>query len=354
MSMTTPIPLPLLASPTGSSPGPGNPEVPQAAAAVQWLDQPFTAEQLEGLRADAATVIARYPQPRSALLPLLYLVQSVQGYVSADGLAFCAEVLNLTTAQVAGVASFYTMYRRKPCGTYTVGVCTNTLCAVMGGDAIYARLREHLGLAAHTCATQPASRGTHLHHPEPELSADGTISLEHLECNAACDYAPVVMVNWEFFDNQTPDSAVALVEALLAGQPPLPTRGASLRSAAQTSRVLAGFSDGRADEGVGAGGASLAGLRVARGELHPVDPATVGQPLPPQPHEPEQVAEQVAEQVEETGSHRLHLRAQKAQQAGQEGLLPHEQAKDLSEPMATAAQSPLTPDEGAADDEELI
>ncbi len=87
-------------------------------------------------------VIARYPQPRSALLPLLHLVQSIDGYVSGRGIAFCAERLDLETAEVSGVATFYTQYKRHPNGEYTVGVCTNTLCAIMGGDAIWDAVSE--------------------------------------------------------------------------------------------------------------------------------------------------------------------------------------------------------------------
>ena len=84
-------------------------------------------------------IIARYPESRSALLPLLHLVQSVEGYVSQDGIRFCAEALGLSTAEVSAVATFYTMYKRNPCGEHLVSVCTNTLCAALGGDAIYAR-----------------------------------------------------------------------------------------------------------------------------------------------------------------------------------------------------------------------
>ncbi|MCV7194296.1 NADH-quinone oxidoreductase subunit NuoE [Mycolicibacterium brumae] len=199
------------------------------------------------LAADAATIIARYPQPRSALLPLLHLVQSQDGYLTRAGIAFCATQLGLTDAEVTAVATFYTMYRRSPTGRYLVGVCTNTLCAIMGGDAILETLREHLGV-------------------EPgETTADGTLTLEHVECNAACDYAPVVMVNWEFFDNQTPSSARDLVDGLRAGHTVAPTRGAPLCPFTQTARTLAGLADPRPDTGAPhAGEASCAGLRVAR------------------------------------------------------------------------------------------
>ena len=196
-------------------------------------------------RDEARQIIARYPKPRSALLPMLHLVQSEHGYVTSEGIGMCAELLGLTKAEVGAVATFYTMYKRRPVGDYHVGVCTNTLCAVMGGDAIYAALKEHLGVSGQDAVTD-----------------DGKVSLEHVECNAACDYAPVVMVNWEFFDNQTPQSATALVDALRAGQPVKPTRGAgSVVTWKQAERVLAGFYDGLADEGVAAGPASLEGLK---------------------------------------------------------------------------------------------
>jgi NADH-quinone oxidoreductase subunit E len=188
----------------------------------------------------------RYPQPRSALLPMLHLVQSVAGYVSPVGIEACADVLGLTPAEVSAVATFYTMYKRRPVGDYHVGVCTNTLCAIMGGDAIFARLKDHLDVG------------------NDETTEDGKITLEHVECNAACDYAPVVMVNWEFFDNQTPESAVQLVDELRAGREVQATRGARLCTWREAERVLAGFPDDRADEGPAAGPASLVGLQIAR------------------------------------------------------------------------------------------
>ncbi|MEE2036191.1 NADH-quinone oxidoreductase subunit NuoE [Nocardiopsis sp. CT-R113] len=207
----------------------------------------FPDEVTARLEPDAKEIIARYPKQRSALLPLLHLVQSEEGHVSTAGMRFCADQLDITLAEVNAVATFYTMYRRGPGGDYQVGVCTNTLCAVMGGDEIFASLKEHLGVG-HNGTTD-----------------DGKVTLEHLECNAACDFAPVVMVNWEFFDNQTPDTAKQLVDDLRLGNDVAPTRGpASLCTWKQASRVLAGFDDGRAGEGVQAAGASLAGLDVAR------------------------------------------------------------------------------------------
>jgi NADH-quinone oxidoreductase subunit E len=209
--------------------------------------EPYPADVEAQFRADAAQVIARYPQKRSALLPLLHLVQSVDGYVTGRGIDLCAELLDLSTAEVSGVATFYTQYKRHPNGEYTVGVCTNTLCAVMGGDEIWESVSEHLGIG------------------HDETTDDGKITLERIECNAACDYAPVVMANWEFFDNQTPASTNQLVDDLREGKDVTPTRGPNrVCTFKQVSRTLAGFSDGLADEGVGAGPASLVGLQLAK------------------------------------------------------------------------------------------
>ena len=205
----------------------------------------YPPDVVEQLAADAATIIARYPQARSALLPLLHLVQAQDGYLTGAGIAFCARQLDLTDAEVTAVATFYSMYRRMPTGDYLVGVCTNTLCAVMGGDAILEALEGELGVHA------------------GQTTADGAITLEHIECNAACDYAPVVMVNWEFFDNQTPSSARELVTALRDGQPVTPTRGAPLCRFRETARTLAGLGAPVADDS-GPGAPTLAGLRIAR------------------------------------------------------------------------------------------
>ena len=136
---------------------------------------PFSDEVLARLDADAAQIIGQYPQSRSALIPLLHLVQSEEGYVSADGIGFCAAKLGLTEAEVTGVVTFYTMYKRSPVGKYHVGVCTNTVCGVLGGYQILAELREHLGV------------------DDDEPTPDGQVSLEHVECNAACVYAPVMI-----------------------------------------------------------------------------------------------------------------------------------------------------------------
>ena len=208
---------------------------------------PFSDEVRARLDPDAEQIIARYPRSRSALLPLLHLVQSEEGYVSDDGIDYCAARLGLARSEVASVVSFYTMFKRHPVGEYHVGVCTNTLCAIMGGDQILADLSEHLGVG------------------HDETTPDGKVTLEHVECNAACDYAPVVMVNWEFFDNMTPASARQLVDDLRAGNPVTPTRGPSrLCTWREASRILAGFPDGQATQGPQAGPATLVGLEIAK------------------------------------------------------------------------------------------
>ena len=199
------------------------------------------------MAADAATIIARYPQARSALLPLLHLVQSEDGYITRAGIAFCADQLDLTDAEVAAVATFYSMYRRTPTGEYLVGVCTNTLCAIMGGDAILDTLETELGV--HAGDTTP----------------DGRITLEHIECNAACDYAPVVMVNWEFFDNQTPATARQLIDAHpRPANPHTPPAARNVCSFRDTARTLAGLPGTASPAVVHRASATLAGLRVAR------------------------------------------------------------------------------------------
>lgn len=214
-------------------------------------------------RAECRELMARYPVPRSALLPMLHLVQSVQGYVSPEGIALCAQELGLTKAEVGAVATFYTMYKRRPTGRHLVSVCTNTLCAVLGGQRVYDRLSAELGVG------------------HDQTTADGSVTLEHAECLAACDYAPVVTVDYEFYDQQDVESALELVAALRRGEKPPPTRGAPLTDFRGVSRQLAGLSQ-HADaaaaqaavDGPSAGVPTLRGVRLAaeRGESAPPMP----------------------------------------------------------------------------------
>src|SRR5919107_1301101 len=194
---------------------------------------PAAAPLAEKLLEPALEIIARYPagRGRSALLPLLHLVQTEEGFVSPNGVAFCAEILGINKAQVGAVATFYTMYKRKPTGEYLVSVCTNTLCNVLGGQEIYDGLVEHLGVG------------------HDQTTADGKITLEHAECLAACDYAPV-----------------ELVEQLRKGERPMPSRGARICSLKEMQFQLAGFADER--EGAvadgPAGAPTLRGVTLAQ------------------------------------------------------------------------------------------
>ncbi|CAN5738812.1 NADH-quinone oxidoreductase subunit NuoE [soil metagenome] len=255
------------------------------------------------LAADAGQIIARYPSPRSALLPLLHLVQAEDGYLTAAGIGFCATQLGLTDAEVTAVATFYSMYRRTPTGTYLVGVCTNTLCAIMGGDAILKTLEDHLGI-------RPG-----------QTTPDGAVTLEHVECNAACDYAPVVMVNWEFFDNQTPTTARDLVDALQAGDTVTPTRGAPLCTFAETARTLAGLGAAAPAAPQDAGAATLAGLRIA----HNLNMSAPAVPAVPTDTEPSN-----------DGTEEAAVESTKDQPApGPSATVPAESASEETDPAAT-------------------
>lgn len=177
----------------------------------------------------AREIVARYPvgKERSALLPLLHLVQSVEGKVTTAGVAFCAEQLGITRAQVGAVATFYTMYKRRSSGRHLVSVCTNTLCGMMGGDKVYAALCEQLGIG------------------HEETTEDGEITLEHAECLAACDYAPVLTVDYEFYDNVDEARATEIVRRLQAGEVPAPDRGATPAGLRGIGHQLAGYADER-------------------------------------------------------------------------------------------------------------
>ena len=175
--------------------------------------------------------------------------------MSTAGIEFCAEQLALSVAEVSAVATFYTMYKRRPCGEHLVSVCTNTLCAALGGDAIYKKVGEHLGVGHDETAGEPG--------------AQGSITYEHAECLAACDFGPVLQVNYEFYDNQTPESALELVKSLQRGEKPAPTRGAPLSDFRSVERQLAGFFDGEdrdAVDGPSAATETLRGAQLAQDE----------------------------------------------------------------------------------------
>ena len=222
----------------------------------------------EETRAAAREIIDRYPpgRSRSALLPMLHLVQAEEGYVTAEGVDFCAEQLGLTAAEVSAVATFYTMYKRRPVGDWLVSVCTNLSCSLLGGQQVFDRLSEHLGV----------------HHDE--ATPDGKLTLEHAECLAACDYAPVMTVNYDFFDKVDPERAAAIVDALGRGERPAPDRGGPLCTFAEASRQLAGWPDPRVEavDHADAQEESLAGLRYAEAHQGWRAPA-IAEPDPDKP-----------------------------------------------------------------------
>ena len=214
------------------------------SGSIDWTDESTAIDQktLEELR----DLAGRYPRPRSAIMPMLHLVQSVDERISPAGVRACAEILGMSIAEVVGIATFYTQFRRHRGGQHHVGVCRTALCAVMGGDEIMEAVEQHLGIG------------------DDEVTPDGKFSLEAVECNAACDYAPVVMIDWEFMDNMTPGKTIAVLDDLAAGKPVKSTRGPVLPGWAANERMLAGFDDGLADEGPAAGEPSLVGLKIAR------------------------------------------------------------------------------------------
>ena len=174
------------------------------------------------LREKAQELIGRYPVSRSALLPLLHLVQSQDGYLSDDGIAECAGLLGLTKAEVAAVATFYTMFKRQPMGKHLVSVCTNFSCKVRGAQDVYERLVDKLGIGHN------------------ETTADGTFTLEHAECLGNCEGAPIVSVDYYNYECMTPEGAEELLDRVGAGDMPEPTRGLRSPGIRQISHRLAG------------------------------------------------------------------------------------------------------------------
>jgi NADH-quinone oxidoreductase subunit E len=173
-------------------------------------------------RREADRIVGRYPHPRSALLPLLYLVQAEEGFVTRQGLQEVGEILGLTTAQVEAVATFYTMFKKSETGKWLVSVCTNVSCALAGGRALYERALEELGPDA-------SSR-----------TEDGAFTIEEVECLAACDAAPVVQVNYCNYDRVTEDGLLEMLARLRTDDVPEPARGPAPLPHADTARVLAG------------------------------------------------------------------------------------------------------------------
>ena len=151
------------------------------------------------IRQRAEEVLALYPRPRSAMLPLLHLAQEQDGYVTDEGIAEVAELTSTTPADVRGTALFYDMFHLEPVGRYVVGVCTNIACLLAGGDE----------LLEHASATLGCSVGA--------TSDDGLFTLEETECLADCNFAPCVQINHRYVRTTTPDAFDAVVAGLRAG-----------------------------------------------------------------------------------------------------------------------------------------
>ncbi len=179
----------------------------------------------DATREDAAWLVARYPVARSALLPLLHLVQAEEGYVSEDGVTMCAQLLGLSKAEVGAVSTFYTMYKREPVGDYLLSVCTNPVCKIAGGQAIYESYVEELG-------------GAH-------LDEETGVMVEHAECLGICDAAPVVQINYEMYGPVATDEAGTLLTKAKAGDPPASNRSGTVPPTFRAvERELSGIDDG--------------------------------------------------------------------------------------------------------------
>ena len=177
---------------------------------------------------DARRIIARYPEPhgRSAIMPLLYLAQSIDGMVTIEALREIGGLLGITTAEVEAVASFYTMYRLRPTGTHVISVCTNLACKLRGAEAVFEAAHEATGVA----------HGA-------ELSDDGLFTVHEEECLGVCDFAPAVQINFCNHDTIGPERMRELVAGLRAGEVPSPARGPAFGSFRAASRALAGLEE---------------------------------------------------------------------------------------------------------------
>lgn len=149
----------------------------------------------------AREIIARYPEKRSAVMPLLYLAMREDGHLTEQGMTEVAEWIGITPAQVQSVASFYTMYKRERTGTYLVSCCTSISCMLLGGDDVLHAVEDESGV------------------PHGETDAEGLISVEHAECIGACGGAPAVQVNYELIEGLTPEKARELVRWLRKARP---------------------------------------------------------------------------------------------------------------------------------------
>ena len=147
----------------------------------------------------AHDIVARYPEPRSAVMPLLYLAMKQDGYVTDAGMKQVAELVGITPAQVQSVATFYVMYKTEPKGKYLISMCTSISCYLMGADDVLHAIEETAGV--------------------PSGETDDEIAVEHAECIGACGAAPACLVNYELVEGLTPEKAKEMVKWLRTGKP---------------------------------------------------------------------------------------------------------------------------------------
>jgi NADH-quinone oxidoreductase subunit E len=148
----------------------------------------------------AREIIARYPKPKSALIPLVHLSQEQNGYVTEDAMRHVAELVGVTPAEVLGTASFYEMFRFEPTGKFLVNICGTLSCALMGAEQLMHHAEHKLGVKAGS------------------TTADGLFTLQHAECQAACTEAPCLQVNYRHRYRVTTDELDALLDDLAAGR----------------------------------------------------------------------------------------------------------------------------------------
>jgi NADH-quinone oxidoreductase E subunit len=138
--------------------------------------------------------MAKYPDKRSAVMPLLYIVQEEYGWVTPEGIKEVAELCEMDPTQVKSIAGFYTMYSEKPKGKYWLQVCTDLPCAMNGADDFHEWLKDHLGVE------------------EGGTTDDGMFTVEHVMCLAACDRAPMLQCNFHYVENLDKDKMKTLLD----------------------------------------------------------------------------------------------------------------------------------------------
>ncbi len=275
------------------------------------------------LREKAQGLVDRYPVGRSALLPLLHLVQHQDGFISDDGIAECARMLGLTKAEVNAVATFYSMYKRAPMGRHLVSVCTNFSCKVRGAQEVYERLVVRLGVGHN------------------ETTADGAITLEHAECLGNCEGAPVVTVDYFNYECVDPDGAVELVERLIAGEVPPPTRGFPSPGIRDVEHRLAGLGPVRtAEPGVIPDQTTAQDAAPAAPAAGPGFTAATVEGEPPADAKPAEFADAAGGGAQERGPEGMGPQSGSSEHAYGAGSGGRDEATDPGSPPAADDQEP--------------